>query len=142
MEGALGTIQLKKLANFVKNRKENALYLQDRLTEFKTNLNLQKDLYSSSWFGFGFTISEESKIDRNTLVGFLSDMGIESRPIVAGNFTKNPVVKLLNFEIKGDLACANYIHEKGFFIGNHHFPIETEIDYFVEKIVEFGVNHR
>jgi CDP-6-deoxy-D-xylo-4-hexulose-3-dehydrase len=138
MEGALGTIQLKKLDSFVENRRENALHLQNRLSNSNVPLILQKDLYQSSWFGFGFILNNTSINERNSLVDFLSHKGIESRPIVAGNFTKNPVIKYLDYEIKGELRNANHIHDKGFFIGNHHYPILQEIDYFIESVSEFA----
>ena len=47
-------------------------------------------------------------------------MGFECRPIVAGNFTKNDVVKYFDTEIDDDFVNANLIDTHGLFIGNHH----------------------
>ena len=53
---------------------------------------------------------------------------IEVRPIVTGNFTKNPVIKYMDYEITGNLVNANYIHENGFFVGNHSTEINSKME--------------
>ena len=53
--------------------------------------------------------------------------GIEVRPIVAGNFIRNPVIKYMDYEIFDELKNADYIHENSFFVGNHSKSIKNEI---------------
>jgi CDP-6-deoxy-D-xylo-4-hexulose-3-dehydrase len=60
---------------------------------------------------------------------------IEVRPIVAGNFTKNEVLKYFDYELYGEMKNAEYLDRYGFFVGNHHFNIEDKIDYFKEVIM-------
>lgn len=141
MEGALGITQLNKFDNFLTHRKANAEFM---IKELKNNLfpiQLQVSNFESSWFGFGFTIIQNSDISRKELINHLSSSGIESRPIVAGNFTRNPVIKYLDYEICGELSNADYIHDRGFFIGNHHFQIENEIKFFANTISLFLRNN-
>ena len=54
--------------------------------------------------------------------------GFECRPIVAGNFLKNPVVDFLNIESHSIMRNANLIHENGLFVGNHHYPMTDAIN--------------
>ena len=60
----------------------------------------------------------------------LRDAGVETRPIVAGNFTLNPVIEHLDHSIHGDLPAANRIHNQGFFVGNHHYDITDQLNEF------------
>ena len=60
----------------------------------------------------------------------LRDAGVETRPIVAGNFTLNPVIEHIDHSIFGDLRAANRIHNQGFFVGNHHYDITEQLNEF------------
>ena len=60
----------------------------------------------------------------------LREAGVETRPIVAGNFTLNPVIEHLDHSIHGDLPAANRIHNQGFFVGNHHYDVKDQLNQF------------
>ncbi len=64
---------------------------------------------------------------RRQLLNRLNELGFESRPIVAGNFAKNEVVKHFDAEVHGELRNAEHIDQLGLFIGNHHYPIREAI---------------
>jgi len=66
---------------------------------------------------------------------------IESRPIVAGDFTKNPVISYLDHSICGNLENSEIIDKSGFFIGNDHRDLSNELNHFYEvyKKYEKGV---
>jgi CDP-6-deoxy-D-xylo-4-hexulose-3-dehydrase len=58
----------------------------------------------------------------------LTASDVTTRPIVAGNFTLNPVMKHLKFTTLPKLPNSNTIHNEGFFIGNHHFDVSKELN--------------
>ena len=58
---------------------------------------------------------------------------IDCRPIVTGNFTRNEVMKFFDYEIS-DLKNADYLHNNGFFVGNGHACLKSEIEY-LKKIL-------
>lgn len=89
---------------------------------------IQKEISESSWFGFSLVIRPGSKLTRKTLLKKMDALGFECRPIVAGNFAKNEVVKYFEHEISGSLKNANHIDTHGLFIGNHHYPINEAIE--------------
>jgi CDP-6-deoxy-D-xylo-4-hexulose-3-dehydrase len=64
-----------------------------------------------------------SQLTRRALVVKLNELGFECRPIVAGNFAKNEVVKYFDSEVHGTLKNAEHIDQNGLFVGNHHYPI-------------------
>ena len=74
-------------------------------------------------------IREDSGLNRKELTQKLLKAKIDVRPIVAGNFAKNEVVKYFDYEIYGNLQNADYIDRNGFFVGNHQFDIKEKLDY-------------
>ncbi len=126
MSGAIGIEQLKKLPSFLKNRRSNGDYLQELFKEHPY-LMIQREVGESSWFGFSFVIKKGSDVKRKNLVALLKNNGVECRPIVTGNFAKNPVIKYFDYEISGSLDNAEHIDENGFFVGNHHVDIQNKL---------------
>ncbi|EAK5903672.1 DegT/DnrJ/EryC1/StrS family aminotransferase [Campylobacter coli] len=127
MSGAIGIEQLKKLPMFLKHRRENAKLFCEYFQNHPEFI-MQKEIGSSSWFGFSLVIRPNSKLQRKDIIKKLEENEIEYRPIVAGNFTKNDVMKYFNYEIHGNLKNAQIIHKNGFFVGNHQVDINQEID--------------
>jgi CDP-4-dehydro-6-deoxyglucose reductase, E1 len=130
IQGAIGIEQLKKLDDIIEQRRNNANYFINNINRIQ-GLELQKEIGDSSWFGFGITIN-----NRANIIDLLANNNIDTRPIVAGNFINNPVMSYYkdNFKIHGELLNAQYIHDNGFFIGNHSKDNRKEIDYFFEVI--------
>jgi len=128
MSGAIGIEQLKKLPSFIEQRRENAKLFYE-LFKNDDRFIIQKEIGKSSWFGFSLIIKVDSGLQRKNIVNKLYENGIECRPIVAGNFTKNPVMKYFDYEIFGELKNADYIHQNGFFVGNNHIDLKNEISY-------------
>jgi CDP-6-deoxy-D-xylo-4-hexulose-3-dehydrase len=127
IEGALGMQQVKKLPMLVAERRRNGARWIEAMKDHP-QLRIQSETGNSSWFGFSLVIRDESTLCRPKLVKALRDMGFECRPIVTGNFAKNPVVKFFDHEIHGTLIHADRIDTHGLFIGNHHYPIDEAID--------------
>jgi len=128
MSGAIGQEQIKKLSGMIKVRRENALHFTN-LFEGHPWLRMQHEIGQSSWFGFSLTLAENAPIGRSALMEKLAKSRIDVRPIVAGNFAKNEVLKWFDYTVHSELSNADYIDKNGFFVGNHHFPLAEQIDY-------------
>lgn len=126
LSGAIGLHQVEKLPALVKARRENAKLLQATLANH-ADLMIQKEIGESSWFGFSLVIRPGSTLTRKVLIEKLNTLGFECRPIVAGNFAKNEVVKYFDACTHGKLTNAEHIDQSGLFIGNHHYSIEAAI---------------
>ena len=127
MSGALGIEQVKKLPNLITERRKNGALIQTVLANHP-ELLIQSEIGKSSWFGFSLVIKPKSAWTRKDLVKKLTDLGFECRPIVAGNFAKNEVVKYFDSEVHGQLKNAEHVDQNGLFIGNHHYSIAEAID--------------
>lgn len=122
IEGALGVEQVKRLPGLIAARRANGKLLQAALAKHP-DIIIQQEIGESSWFGFSLVIRPNSKLTRKALVVKLNELSFDCRPIVAGNFAKNEVVKYFDSEVHGILKNAEHIDHNGLFVGNHHYPI-------------------
>jgi CDP-6-deoxy-D-xylo-4-hexulose-3-dehydrase len=127
LNGALGIEQLKKLPGFVNERRKNAETFQ-KLFSNHPYLRIQKEIGQSSWFGFSLVLKDNASLNRKQLIDILQKNNIDCRPIVSGNFLKNPVLNYYNYSISGDIKNADIIDTNGLFVGNHHYNLEREIE--------------
>ena len=125
--GAIGLEQIKKLPKFVKQRKKNHEVFK-KLFKNDDRFIIQKEIGSSSWFGF-YLIIDNNLIKRSDVFKILEKNNIDFRPIVSGNFSKSESLKYYNYEIHGEMKNAEYIDSNGFFIGNHHYDLTEQIKY-------------
>ena len=126
MSGAIGSVQLRKINSFIDNRRENAKFFNE-LFKSNENIIIQRETGESSWFGFSIVLKNKFLGKRSEVLKKLSNANIETRPIVAGNFTKNPTIKYMDHTISGELKNAEYIDENGFFVGNNHRDLKSRI---------------
>lgn len=95
----------------------------------ETSLNLiQKENGLSSWFGFSLILDGPLSGQRSRLLSIMKDLSIQARPIVAGNFARNPVMKHLDYAELPSLANADRVHFDGLFVGNHHYSLTKELE--------------
>lgn len=127
LSGAIGLEQLKKLPVLISERRKNGNYLTDNMTNHP-DLIIQKEIGQSSWFGFSLVIRPSSPLSRKELIAKLKQAGFEYRPIVAGNFTRNDVIKYFDADIPSNMPNADRIHDYGLFVGNHHYPLKEAIN--------------
>ena len=136
MSGAIGSVQLQKLPIFISNRKKNATIFKS-LFENEPNISIQQETEVSSWFGFSLLLTNKLSSFRDDLINILMENNIECRPIVAGNFTKNPVIKFMDYDICGELSASDEIDKNGFFVGNDFRDLKNEIHYLHDLIKDF-----
>ena len=126
LNGAIGIEQLKKIKFFMKMRRLNAIFFKELFANDK-NILIQSETGMSSWFGFSIILINKLANKRDDVIKFLELNNIETRPIVAGNFTKNPVIQYLDYRISGKLTNADISDKQGFFIGNDHRNLREEL---------------
>jgi CDP-6-deoxy-D-xylo-4-hexulose-3-dehydrase len=134
MSGAIGSVQLKKWPHMKEKRVANAEYFKTKFSNLPCVI-IQKEIEQSSWFGFSIILKDKLEGKRDLVIKTLTENGVETRPIVAGNFMKNPVIKYLDYIDNNNYENADYIHKNGFFIGNDITDLKDNID-FVYKIIK------
>ena len=126
MSGAIGSVQLAKLDGMIQRRRENAIVFKKAFEDILT-VQIQREVGESSWFGFSLILKAQLEGRRKEVIDKLKAEGVETRPIVAGNFTKNPVISRIDHRIAGSLDAADCIDRNGFFIGNDSRNLTDEI---------------
>ncbi len=125
MSGAIGVEQMKKLPDMIVERRANAAKFVELMDNYPY-LRVQKEISESSWFGFSLIVEPEAPFTRSDLIEVFTKYNIDVRPIVAGNFANNEVLRWFDYEIHGSLKNAEDIDKNGLFIGNHHHSLEQE----------------
>lgn len=126
LQAAVGLVQLRKLADMLAGRRANAVRFLE-LFDGRDDVIVQRPPGDSSWFGFSLVLTGRLAGKRTDVVRALDAAGVESRPIVAGDFTKNPVCRLMPHDVVGNLENARRIDVDGLFVGNHHYPLDREL---------------
>jgi CDP-6-deoxy-D-xylo-4-hexulose-3-dehydrase len=136
MSGAVGICQLAKLSDFIAARKRNAAHFM-KLFAGVSDIRIQKPPGDSSWFALSITLEGKMKGRRRGLVQRLLDAGVECRPIVAGNFVKNPVIRFFDYSVAGDLKNADHVDENGLYFGNYHIDLASQLVHVAEVIDDY-----
>ena len=124
MEAAIGRVQLTKVDQMIEQRRQNAAVFVEQVGSLPL-VTIQKPLGNSSWFAFALIFENTQK--RGQIAETLRAAGVECRPIVTGNFTRQPVLNFLNYQVSGHLEVADKLHDCGMYIGNHPLPLTHEI---------------
>lgn len=139
MQAAIGCAQLEKFPGFVTRRRHNFDRLYEALADTKEQLILPQPCPNSrpSWFGFLITCREG--VDRNRMVRFVEDKGVQTRMLFAGNLTRHPCFNQLRkeqrgYRIAGGLSETDRIMRDTFWIGVYPGMTEQMIDYMADVI--------
>jgi CDP-6-deoxy-D-xylo-4-hexulose-3-dehydrase len=127
MEGALGVVQLSKLDSMLKVRRENAETFKGLFSN-ADYAKIQGGSGESSWFAFALILDGNLRGRRSEVASKLLEHGIQSRPLIAGNFTQQPVNYYLGGRISGSLTVADNIHVNGMYLGNHPKLLTKELE--------------
>jgi len=139
MQAAIGVAQLRKLPGFIEARKRNWQRLRDALGELEDFLILPRAIENAdpSWFGFAVTVREGAPFDRKSLVEFLESRRIATRPLFAGNLTRQPVFQGVNYRVSGDLNNTDTIMQRTFWVGVYSGLTEAMMDYVADTFRQF-----
>jgi CDP-6-deoxy-D-xylo-4-hexulose-3-dehydrase len=126
MEAAVAQVQIDRLPAFIEQRRRNAVTFLEVVSHYP-QLRPQRELGESSWFGFSMIVDPDSGVERRDVLSTLVSHGVEVRPIVAGNFTRQPVLRHLDHRISGSLRNADVVNDHGFFVGNQERDLTREL---------------
>lgn len=141
MQAAIGCAQLKKFPGFVEKRKENFALLKSKLEVVSDKLILPVACENSdpSWFGFLITCKEG--IDRNEVISYVEEHGVQTRMLFAGNLIKHPCFDEMRannegFRVVGDLTNTDRIMNDTFWVGVYPGMTEEKISYIAQTIID------
>lgn len=137
MQAALGLSQLKKLDRFIAERRSNwkklfrgiqsSPKLRERLIPVQATEGTDP-----SWFGFALHCAPG--LNREKVVTYLEAHRVGTRLLFAGNLTKQPAYKNVNFRIHSKLSATDEIMARTFWIGVHPALDDARISYMLEQL--------
>ncbi len=141
MQAAVGCAQLEKFPSFVERRKQNFARLKAGLagTEDKYILPVPCENSDPSWFGFLITCREG--VDRNKVVQYVEEKGVQTRMLFAGNLTKHPCFNEMResgsgYRVVGALDNTDRIMRDTFWVGVYPGMTDEMIDYMAKVLKE------
>lgn len=139
LQGAMGSVQLPKLASFVDARERNADWFRSELGQYENYFEFQETTPKGkhSWFGFPIKVRKEAPFDVNELRKALNVANIETRPIICGNIAMQPAIRLFDHRTVGKLENASEVMRRGFSFGNHQSLDLGAKRYIVDKVHNF-----
>ena len=138
MQAALGLSQLSKLDDFVTKRKHNFQFLKTRLENVE-GLSIAQATPDSdpAWFGFPITLDPNHPVNREDLLKFLNSRKIGTRLVFAGNITKQPAYKNVDFRVVGNLTNTDIVMNRSFWVGVYPDLTEQMLEYVAESISDY-----
>lgn len=141
MQAAVGVAQLKKFPGFVERRRHNFTYMLNKLQDVADKFILPESCKNSrpSWFGFLLTCREG--VDREKVVRYLEEHGIQTRMLFAGNLIKHPCFDQMRasgkgYRVVGKLENTDQIMRDTFWIGVYPGMTDEKLDYMANIIKE------
>ena len=125
IQAAIAHNQFNRLDKLKKFRNINRNLLINKITKSKKwnnqfqFISIPKDI-DPSWMGLPILLSSRFKNKKKKFMTILDKMGIETRPIISGNFANQPAAKLYNLCKKNEkFENSQKVQDLGFLIGLH-----------------------
>ncbi len=123
IQAAIANNQLKQIHDFKKNRTYNRnkiiqFYNKNFINEnFLTFINNSINV-DCNWFGLPILINKKYKHKKKKIIKEIERLGVETRPIISGNFLNQPAIKLFKLNNNNNkLINCQEVDDRGFFIG-------------------------
>ncbi len=141
MQAAVGCAQLAKFPTFVEKRRHNFDRLREALKDVEDKLILPEACPNSKPSWFGFLITCKDRVDKNKLVQYIEDHGVQTRMLFAGNIVKQPCFDEFRasgkgYRVVGDLKVTDRIMKDTFWLGVYPGMTDEKIDYMAKVIKE------
>ena len=125
IQAAIAHNQFNRLDKLKKFRNINRNLLINKITKSKKwnnqfqFISIPKDI-DPSWMGLPILLSNRFKNKKKKFMTILDKMGIETRPIISGNFANQPAAKLYKLCKKNEkFENSQKVQDLGFLIGLH-----------------------
>jgi CDP-6-deoxy-D-xylo-4-hexulose-3-dehydrase len=136
INAAIGIEQLKRIEGFNETRRRVAARLDEGLARLKQSgeLTLIRHHPGVRAAPFGYTVLCASREARNGLQRHLEAADIETRPVIAGNLTRQPALDHFHYRISGDLSGADRVMDCGVYWGTHPVMDDVEVEYIINTV--------
>ena len=141
IQAAIGLNQITSIDSYIAKRR--SLAQKAHLASMDSPIRLMGSEYldlassdSHSWMMLPFAV-KDSRVTKHQVQEHLEDLGVETRPVLTGNFLKQPAMTALDdLDLSGDFTNTNWVSDNCFLVGAHHDYSEDQIDYLMKVLRE------
>jgi CDP-6-deoxy-D-xylo-4-hexulose-3-dehydrase len=145
IQAAIGINQIRDIDSFVEKRRRIALSVVEALNGTKMTVvgvdsnKLNYESSANSWMLIPIRVTGENAKERKTKILIdLEERGIETRPVLTGNFLAQPAMKRIdsNHLPASNFPMATEITDTCFLVGAHHDLNDAQINHLCESLKE------
>lgn len=141
IQAAIGISQLEDIDGFIQRRREIANYVKDRLRKASNLFMLGHDVEdsrSNSWMLMPFKVKDGNQDGRRKkTLERLDTKGVETRPVLTGNFSRQPSVQRLMPQVNpSNFPNADSVSQEMFLVGCHHDFSDEQVDYLTSSLLD------
>jgi CDP-6-deoxy-D-xylo-4-hexulose-3-dehydrase len=142
LQAAIGLSQLDDLDDFIERRRRISERVRSataqsglRLIDPTQDLN-NNPRESHSWMLLPIRVIDE-ELDRDVVVSVLNQLGVETRPILTGNFLAQPAAsRILSLDEPAEsFSAAEEISKRCFMVSAHHDLTDDQINHLCSALV-------
>jgi CDP-6-deoxy-D-xylo-4-hexulose-3-dehydrase len=143
IQAAIGSSQLPDLSSFVSRRRQIARAIHEGIQGTKLRLvdggyfDEGSDPEQHSWMLIPIAVTgSEPETRRNKIIDYLRQSGIDTRPVLTGNFLAQPSVrKILNYLPKPErFPVASLVSKTHFLVAAHHDLEDGQVSHLVQSL--------
>ena len=143
IQAAVGLVQLKRINELLDFRMKFAKFIIDVFKPIswikivgsnRVSLAQSHVDRSHSWMNIPFTLEDDAPQVVNVIKDIFENHGVETRPIITGNFMMQPAASYLGSQ--GYFPNAQEISERGFMIGCHAMEVSEDLQATIQNIVK------
>lgn len=151
IQAAIGISQISDIDLFIERRKNLARKVRNSLINTGVSLvgsevlDEPESSKSHSWMLLPIqVIGSESEIRKQKMILDLEKKGVETRPVLTGNFVSQPAMQRIGQDLpnSNSFESANLISETTFLVSCHHELTEEQIDYLCESLKSVAKKHK
>lgn len=145
VQGAMLRVQIPKLEMFNECRRSNLTRFRQVLQRDSRSTSILRVMQASpgtdpAWFGIAAVLHAKYAHRRHDYLEYLHACGVENRPIISGNFVRQPCIQIWGDTSRPDAyPGAEVLHTCGFFIGVHQWHIpDKDLENLVDIMLSFN----
>jgi CDP-6-deoxy-D-xylo-4-hexulose-3-dehydrase len=151
LQAAIGRVQLEKLDDMLARREALAANVNTWLQSHAPWLHLHgrefipvttekraRNLRKHSFMTLPLLLDANAPVQLDALKAHLTAVGVETRPIIAGNLARHPATRHIVSRCAPSLAQCDRVLERGLMIGCHPVPVPGSLETLERAIVSLA----
>jgi len=125
IHAAIGIVQLGKLDNYIRKRRNNVTYLSQELSDLNLQLPTEEEYAFNVYYDYH--VLAENKEKKEKAVRKLENLGVETRPLLSF-IPDQPPYRQFKFNTE-NCPISKAAHLRGFYVSNSPKLTEKELEY-------------